>query len=485
MKKRTVTKRRCFCAAKSGRLTLCLLLLAVLLLSLRFGSAAMDWTSFWGGLLRREGFETQALILYSLRLPRLLQGVLAGVWSLGLGRAAAKRNRQRSRQPEHHRRQRRRGVCGDIAAELFPGAAALLPPAAFLGAFLTTLLIMAIAGRADASKATVILAGIAVQALLNAGISCPCWTPTCWSRTATFPQAGCPTPTSACCGCRRDHPAGVFRFAGLLRQNPASVPWRRFGAFAGRAGRTGADAVFDLRQRLGGGRGQLRRPAGLRGPDRAAPRPQADGEPHGAAALGLRADGQHSGADGGPAGPGAFRPVGGAGGHRDGLHRRAVFLLSAASEEVRAHMLSFRRVCAAYGKKQVLDQIDFELPPHTLTAVVGKNGSGKIHPVRLRRPENPLHRGNHALRPRVGGDDAARAGAADGHSAPDAPRARGIGRGAGGVRAEPRSGFRQADDPDGPAARRRGARTGRRSPRCGTSCSPSFRAASGRRLIWR
>ena len=63
MRKRTVTKRRCFCAAKSGRLTLCLLLLAVVLLSLRFGSAAMDWTSFWGGLLRREGFETQSLIL--------------------------------------------------------------------------------------------------------------------------------------------------------------------------------------------------------------------------------------------------------------------------------------------------------------------------------------------------------------------------------------------------------------------------------------
>ena len=40
-------------------------------------------------------------------------------------------------------------------------------------------------------------------------------------------------------------------------------------------------------------------------------------------------------------------------------------------------MLSFRRVCAAYGKKQVLDQIDFELPPHTLTAVVGKKtGAG-------------------------------------------------------------------------------------------------------------
>ena len=58
-----------------------------------------------------------------------------------------------------------------LLLSFFPHAAAGLPPAAFLGAFLTTLLIMAIAGRMDASKATVILAGIAVQALLNAGIS--------------------------------------------------------------------------------------------------------------------------------------------------------------------------------------------------------------------------------------------------------------------------------------------------------------------------
>ena len=40
-----------------------------------------------------------------------------------------------------------------------------------MGAFLTTLAIMAIANRVDSSKATVILAGIAVQAVLSAGIS--------------------------------------------------------------------------------------------------------------------------------------------------------------------------------------------------------------------------------------------------------------------------------------------------------------------------
>lgn len=171
MRKRTVTKRRCFCAAKSGRLTLCLLLLAVLLLSLRFGSAAMDWTSFWGGLLRREGFETQSLILYSLRLPRLLQGVLAGVGLSVSGVLLQSVTGNDLASPSIIGVNAGAGFAVILLLSFFPGAAALLPPAAFLGAFLTTLLIMAIAGRADASKATVILAGIAVQALLNAGIS--------------------------------------------------------------------------------------------------------------------------------------------------------------------------------------------------------------------------------------------------------------------------------------------------------------------------
>ena len=171
MRKRTVTKRRCFCAAKSGRLTLCLLLLAVVLLSLRFGSAAMDWTSFWGGLLRREGFETQSLILYSLRLPRLLQGVLAGVGLSVSGVLLQSVTGNDLASPSIIGVNAGAGFAVILLLSFFPGAAALLPPAAFLGAFLTTLLIMAIAGRADASKATVILAGIAVQALLNAGIS--------------------------------------------------------------------------------------------------------------------------------------------------------------------------------------------------------------------------------------------------------------------------------------------------------------------------
>ena len=171
MEKGTETKNRYFCRTKAGWLTLILLLLCVVLLSLRFGSAAMDGQAFWGGLLRQEGFETQSLILYSLRLPRLLQGILAGVGLSVSGVLLQSVTGNDLASPSIIGVNAGAGFAVILLLSFFPHAAAGLPPAAFLGAFLTTLLIMAIAGRMDASKATVILAGIAVQALLNAGIS--------------------------------------------------------------------------------------------------------------------------------------------------------------------------------------------------------------------------------------------------------------------------------------------------------------------------
>lgn len=40
-------------------------------------------------------------------------------------------------------------------------------------------------------------------------------------------------------------------------------------------------------------------------------------------------------------------------------------------------MLVFKNVSAGYGKKKVLDGVSFSLPPHKMTAVIGKNGCGK------------------------------------------------------------------------------------------------------------
>ena len=164
-------EHRYFCRTKAGWLTLCLLLLCVLLLSLRFGSSGMDWQSFFGGLLRQEGFEAQSVILYSLRLPRLLQGVLAGIGLSVSGVLLQSVTGNDLASPNIIGVNAGAGFAVILILSYFPAAVMGLPLAAFLGAFLTTLAIMAIANRVDSSKATVILAGIAVQAVLSAGIS--------------------------------------------------------------------------------------------------------------------------------------------------------------------------------------------------------------------------------------------------------------------------------------------------------------------------
>ena len=151
-------EHRYFCRTKAGWLTLCLLLLCVLLLSLRFGSSGMDWQSFFGGLLRQEGFEAQSVILYSLRLPRLLQGVLAGIGLSVSGVLLQSVTGNDLASPNIIGVNAGAGFAVILILSYFPAAVMGLPLAAFLGAFLTT-------------QATVILAGIAVQAVLSAGIS--------------------------------------------------------------------------------------------------------------------------------------------------------------------------------------------------------------------------------------------------------------------------------------------------------------------------
>ena len=165
------TEHRYFCRTVPGWLTLGLLLLGAAVLSLRFGSSEMDWEAFFGGLLGREGYASQTLILYALRMPRLAQGVLAGIGLSVSGVLLQSVTGNDLASPNIIGVNAGAGFVVVLLLSYFPGAVAGLPVAAFFGAFGATLLIMAIASRVDASKATVILAGIAVQALLSAGIS--------------------------------------------------------------------------------------------------------------------------------------------------------------------------------------------------------------------------------------------------------------------------------------------------------------------------
>ena len=56
-----------------------------------------------------------------------------------------------------------------LVSWLFPMSAGLLPFAAFAGAFLTSLMILALVQKTSASRLTVVLAGVAVSAILSAG----------------------------------------------------------------------------------------------------------------------------------------------------------------------------------------------------------------------------------------------------------------------------------------------------------------------------
>ena len=137
---------------------------------MRFGSVFIDSKSFFSALFMKEGFETQSVIIYSLRLPRIIAGIVAGA---GLGVSGV------LLQCVTGNKMASPGLIGVNSGAGFAVILALtvgipyvmLPIASFSGAFLATLAIIAIAGRMGMTKNTVVLSGIAFSAILSAGIS--------------------------------------------------------------------------------------------------------------------------------------------------------------------------------------------------------------------------------------------------------------------------------------------------------------------------
>lgn len=157
---------------KAGGVALLLLLLfGVGIAALRLGSADLSRDAFIGGLLGRQGFETERIILYQLRLPRILGAILAGMGLSVSGVLLQGVTGNDLAGPNIIGVNAGAGFAAIMTLYFAPGLILLLPAGAFAGAFLTTLLIVTLAARIGGSRATVILAGVAVTALLNAGIS--------------------------------------------------------------------------------------------------------------------------------------------------------------------------------------------------------------------------------------------------------------------------------------------------------------------------
>ena len=139
--------------------------------SLAFGSAKMDAQTLFYALSGRQGFETQTVILYSLRLPRFLGCVLAGVGLSVSGAVLQGITGNDLASPNILGINAGAGFCMICLLAFFPTAMHLSPVVCFVGAFVTALLILALGNRLPRPKTGILLAGVAVTAVFNAGIS--------------------------------------------------------------------------------------------------------------------------------------------------------------------------------------------------------------------------------------------------------------------------------------------------------------------------
>lgn len=153
------------------RAMLPILLAGSILAALGLGSTAMDSRGFWQGLLGAPGYETQTIILYTIRLPRVLAAAVAGAGLSLSGLLLQKVTDNDLASPNIIGVNSGAGFAVILLLMFYPRAVYSLPGAAFLGAFLTSLFIAAASEKIGGGRAAVILAGVAVTALLNAGIS--------------------------------------------------------------------------------------------------------------------------------------------------------------------------------------------------------------------------------------------------------------------------------------------------------------------------
>lgn len=147
------------------------LLVLLMLLSLRFGSTYLTSRQFFGGLFRRSEHRSTAVILYAVRLPRMLGGVLAGAGLALSGTLLQRVTDNPLAAPNILGINAGAGFAVILCLSAIPTYTAVLPFAAFLGAMLVALGILAISHRVGMDKLTVMLCGVAFGALFGAGIS--------------------------------------------------------------------------------------------------------------------------------------------------------------------------------------------------------------------------------------------------------------------------------------------------------------------------
>lgn len=161
------------CTRQNKRLfwaALCLLTLAVAALSLWAGSVALPPEQVWAALLGRDKSSTAARIVLYSRLPRTAAAMLAGAALAVSGLVIQTVLSNPLASPGVIGVNSGAGLAVALVCAIAPQAQQYTPLIAFIGAWLSVLLVMGLSQSTGASRMTVILAGVAISNLFSAGI---------------------------------------------------------------------------------------------------------------------------------------------------------------------------------------------------------------------------------------------------------------------------------------------------------------------------
>lgn len=146
-------------------------LLTATVLGLVCGSVSIPLRELIWVVLGEDRTSQSAMILWNVRLPRVLGGILAGA---GLGSAGVilqgvMNNSLAS--PNTIGVNSGAGFFVMLSMVLFPKMLFMKSLMAFLGAFITSIVILLLAYYAEKSRITIVLAGIAISSFLSAGMN--------------------------------------------------------------------------------------------------------------------------------------------------------------------------------------------------------------------------------------------------------------------------------------------------------------------------
>lgn len=138
--------------------------------SLMIGSVSFSFNEIMNGLFNSAD-ALERRIVWELRLPRLLIGLIVGMCLAASGSILQGIMRNPLADPGIIGVSSGAGLAATAIMILFPAYIMLLPAAAFLGALVTALVIYAMSWRGGTSAVRIILVGVAVNAVIGACMS--------------------------------------------------------------------------------------------------------------------------------------------------------------------------------------------------------------------------------------------------------------------------------------------------------------------------